>query len=152
MSDAMAILLASLKAEEGLRLSPYLCTAGRLTIGYGHNMDAKPLEGDTAATYASTGMITRDQAERLLVEDATPSLAVARKLVRNFDALTPNRQAVLAEMVYQLGPAGAMAFRGTRKAIEAQDYAAAAAGMLASKWAKQTSARVKRLAQRMLKG
>ena len=35
-------LLESLKRQEGFRSSPYRCPAGRVTIGYGHNLEADP--------------------------------------------------------------------------------------------------------------
>ena len=34
------IAVQQLKTDEGLRLKPYHCTAGALTIGYGRNLDA----------------------------------------------------------------------------------------------------------------
>jgi lysozyme len=38
--------LEMLKRHEGCRLSPYRDTKGKLTIGYGHNLDDKPLSKD----------------------------------------------------------------------------------------------------------
>ena len=37
--------LSQLKAHEGLRLFAYVCPAGRLTIGWGHNCEASPVDG-----------------------------------------------------------------------------------------------------------
>lgn len=37
-----AALLKDLKRHEGFRARPYLCTAGQVTIGYGHNLEAHP--------------------------------------------------------------------------------------------------------------
>lgn len=34
--------LARLKKSEGFRAKPYLCPAGRVTIGYGHNLETHP--------------------------------------------------------------------------------------------------------------
>ena len=35
----MKRLIAMLQRHEGLRLKPYKCTAGKLSIGYGRNLD-----------------------------------------------------------------------------------------------------------------
>ena len=32
-------LMESLKSQEGLRCKPYKCTSGKLTIGYGRNLE-----------------------------------------------------------------------------------------------------------------
>lgn len=36
------LLIEDLKRHEGFRARPYLCSAGRVTIGYGHNLEAHP--------------------------------------------------------------------------------------------------------------
>jgi len=59
-------LVELLKKHEGLRLTPYLCPAGYLTIGYGHRCERE------------SGEISRDEAEVLLLGD----MAEARKSVR----------------------------------------------------------------------
>ena len=56
--------LDRLKRHEGLRLEAYVCPAGALTIGYGHNLDQHPIpnvgdEGDR---------ISRAEADKLLHE------------------------------------------------------------------------------------
>ena len=41
-------LVDTIKRHEGLRLKPYLCTAGKLTIGYGRNLETNGISGDEA--------------------------------------------------------------------------------------------------------
>lgn len=62
------------------------------------------------------------------------------------------RQNVLICMCFQLGIAGLLKFKATLAAMESGDYAAAAKGMLASRWAKQTPERVRELAAMMRSG
>lgn len=151
--NTLDIMLASLRIEEDLRLTPYRCTAKKLTIGYGHNIEAKPLKGDMANRLKQTGMITKEDAERLLAEDSMEAFDDAHSIVRNFDALSNNRQAVIAEMVFQMGRDGVKRFKHTIEAIERYAFELAAIEMLDSKWATQDSrARAKRYADRMRAG
>ena len=39
----MERLTETLIRHEGLRLEPYRCTEGKLTIGVGHNLDDNPI-------------------------------------------------------------------------------------------------------------
>jgi GH24 family phage-related lysozyme (muramidase) len=49
MSDNYKDLARSMiKQHEGLRLSPYRCTADKLTIGYGRNLESNGISAATA--------------------------------------------------------------------------------------------------------
>ena len=67
-------------------------------------------------------------------------------------ALSPERQAVLVNMAFNLGIAGLLAFKRMLAACERGEYAAAAREMLDSVWAKQVGARAVRLAEQMRTG
>ena len=69
-----------------------------------------------------------------------------------FTELDAARQGVLVNMAFQMGTAGLLAFNRTLVAIAQQRYAEASAYMLQSKWAKQTPARAKRMADQMETG
>ena len=62
------------------------------------------------------------------------------------------RQAILISMAYQMGADGLSKFTNTLKSVATQNWHAAQAGMLASKWAKQTPNRANRHAIQMLTG
>jgi lysozyme len=64
------------------------------------------------------------------------------------------RRGVLVAMTYQLkgGIAGLVKFKGTLAAIKRSDWEAAARGMLASLWARQTPGRARRTAEAMRTG
>jgi len=144
-SDWRAQLKEMLKLHEGLRLKPYQCTAGRWTVGYGHNLEAhgqKKMES-----------ITLGEAEMLLDADiATAEQQCRSRLPLDFEALDDVRKAVLIDMCFNLGINGLLGFKNTLTAIAAKRYTTAAANMTASKWAIQVKGRAYRLGQMMAYG
>ena len=125
--------------EEGFRSKPYRCTEGYLTVGFGTNLDAG---------------LSREEAALLLryrLDRAAEDVARALPWTAGLDDV---RRGVLVAMTYQLkgGIAGLVKFKGTLSAIQRQDWEAAARGMLASKWARQTPGRAKRTAEAMRSG
>ena len=121
--------------DEGIRLKTYRCTAGKLTIGVGRNLD-------------DVG-ITRDEALHLLDNDIARVRGEVRKTFPWFDGLTETRQGVVINMVFNLGLRRFSQFFQTIKAISEGDYRKAAAQMRASLWARQVGARAERLAVQM---
>lgn len=123
--------------HEGLRLKPYKCPAGHLTIGVGRNLETKG--------------ISREEALFLLRND----IAEAERALSRYEwytKLDPIRQKVLIDMCFNLGLAGLLQFRRMITALISGDYETAADEMLASKWAKQVGARAQRLARMMRTG
>lgn len=125
-------------AHEGLRLKPYQDTVGKLTIGVGRNLDDKGISMHEA-------MLMLDHDIEAVEDDLDQRLPWWR-------GLTEVRQLVLADMCFNLGVHRLQGFRNTLAAIQAGDYEAAAAGMLASKWATQVGKRAHRLAKMMREG
>ena len=137
---------------EGLRLKPYRCPAGKLTIGYGHNIDAHPLVGDIGAYFKAHGGITQQMAEILLDNDLN---ATKSALLRNLPwiaDLSAIRQMVLVDMAFNLGLAGLLEFKNTLALIGCGEYGQAADAMLKSKWSKQVKGRATTLAELMRHG
>jgi lysozyme len=131
-------VIPSLMRDEGFRRKPYRCSAGKLTIGFGTNLD----EG-----------LDDDEAMFLLEHRLAQRVLECRQAFPFFERLGPVRQGVIVQMAYQLGTAGVMEFRNMRRALEAGDYAAAADAMVDSKWARSDSpARAHRLADAMRGG
>ena len=124
--------------DEGLRLKPYRCTAGKLTIGVGRNLDDVGISGEEALYLLKHDI---DRAERACAEafDFWPTLPGARKMV-------------LVNMAFNLGINGLLKFQRTLDAVRYGDYALAAQRMIDSKWAKQVGARADRLAKIMETG
>lgn len=146
-------LEAQIKASEGFRLNAYRCTTGALTIGYGHNCDASPVDG-----VARVGdRITRDEAERLLRSDIADAVWSVRDVLPWVTELNAPRQAVLYDMAFNMGLgrpgiSGLLSFHNTLRLIEEGHYTEASHNMLLSKWARQVKGRAVRLARQMQLG
>lgn len=137
--NTIKIATEQLKVDEGLRLQPYRCTAGALTIGYGRNLDAVG--------------ITQEEADIMLRADVEIAEKGAQALVGDvWTALSPTRQAVLINMTFNLGRTRLAAFKNFLAALRASDYQTAADEMLDSRWATQVGDRAQRLARQMRHG
>lgn len=134
-------LINQLKRHEGFRSKPYRCTAGKLTIGIGRNLDDKGISEDEAYI-----MLLSD------ISDATNDLIKAKPQVwerLNDDSV---RQCVLINMTFNLGISRLLKFKKMWAAIEAGDYAEAADEMLDSRWAAQVGERALELSDMMRTG
>lgn len=131
------LLIEQLARDEGLRLRPYKCSAGKLTIGFGRNLEDNG--------------ISREEAEQMLQNDIDD---VVRELqtIKQYNYLDPIRQTVLANMAYNLGVPTLKKFRNMLANISLGDYSNAAKEMLNSKWARQVGDRATRLAEIMRTG
>lgn len=130
-------LREQIQRDEGLRLTPYRCPTGHLTIGYGHNLEHG---------------ISPRLAELLLDEDLSTAM---RGVIDRLDwavELGPERFSVLVNMAFQMGVEGLLAFKAMLACAQAGDYAGAAREMRDSRWAKQTPERADRLARQMETG
>jgi lysozyme len=116
-------LRESIKGHEGLRLKPYRCTADKLTIGYGRNLEDRG--------------ISPAEAEYLLTHDLSRCEASARHAIPRFRELTAARQEVIVEMIFQLGLGGVLNFKRMIQAIRDNDMPLAGREMLDSKWAQR---------------
>lgn len=131
------LLRSQLERHEGLRLKPYHDTVGKLTIGYGRNLE-------------DVG-ISRDEADFMLDNDIDQ---VERQLetVDEYRDLDSVRQAVIANMAFNLGFAGLMGFKNMWAAIGRRDWESASEEMLNSKWARQVGVRAVELSEIMRTG
>lgn len=122
--------------DEGLRLKPYHCTAGKLTIGVGRNIEDNG--------------ITEQEALYLLDNDITTS---RRELsaYRWFVNLDVRRQEAVINMHFNLGLPRLLSFKKMIAALEEGRYEQAANEALDSRWATQVGERAVRIAQ-ILKG
>lgn len=143
-------LLAQLRRDEGAVRggdgghTAYRCSAGKLTIGYGHNLEANPVPG-----LGEDSSLTEAAARTLLERDARQ---VAGQVLRAFPwsaALEYPRFAVLVNMAFNMGIAGLRGFTNTLEDVRNGNYAGAARRMRASKWAAQVKGRAARLIRQM---
>ena len=161
MTELLNMAVAIIQREEGYRATPYRCTAGVWTIGFGTVIDW-PDAVVALDTLEAAGKIDRDNPPL----QVTPELAEAmltRRIQRDHGRLashhrgwynqqTPERQAVVLSMAYQLGIVGLLGFNRMLAALERGDHTTAAFEMLDSRWARQTPARAQRQAEAMRTG
>lgn len=124
-----------IKRHEGFRQYPYKCTAGKLTIGYGRNLE-------------DVG-ISKAEAEYLLDMDLDKHTEELDKVITW--AVPKDVYAVLVDMHYNLGHERFMQFRKMLECLKKLDFKGAAKEMLESKWAKQVPNRAAELASIMEK-
>lgn len=136
-----------LRVHEGYKAKPYLCSKGKVTIGYGHNCEAS----DTPVLLIR-GEISKPDAEKLFVEDTANAIKDAGRYFVGFDELTTTRKAVLIDMSFNLGLKKLRGFTGFLKALNDCDYNRAAFEMLDSLWAVQVGDRATFLARKMKDG
>ena len=126
-------LSRQLVRHEGLRLKTYYCTAGKLTVGVGHNLDANPLPGlNRAGQEIGEGL-----ALLIFQEDVDRFEACMLSRWPWMRDLDDARYAVLLNMAFNLGVRGLSRFKTTLTLIKHGEYRAAASQMLNSKWAAQ---------------
>lgn len=122
----------------GKELVPGMTLVGHPTVGVGRALDRKG--------------ISKGESDYLLYGDVLDVQAQARGFPW-YPTLSTERQAVLLSMLFQLGLAGVQGFPKMLAALEAQQWAQAAAEMRDSKWAREDSpGRAERLAKQMETG
>ena len=129
-------LLTLIRAHEGYRTHPYECTAGKLTIGIGRNLD-------------DVG-ISEVEALYLLDNDVHDCILDLYRIFPNqIDDLCEARQHALIDLRFNVGGAGFRTFKRMIAAVKAGEFDQAAREMLSSKWADQVGRRAKFDAQLM---
>ena len=131
-------MIRQLRLHEGERLFPYKCTAGRLTIGVGRNLDDRGITSEESAY-----LLGND------IDEYWERLELELPWILDLDAV---RRRVLLDMAFNLGIGGLLGFKRTLAAIKGGEYVRAAGMMLDSRWARQVGGRSKRLSQMMASG
>lgn len=137
-------LLNQLRRHEGLRLEPYKCSEGYLSIGFGRNIE--------------TNGISEAEAEFMLTNDL---IACERELKDEgwYNQLDETRRAVVLNMAFNLGKPTLLKFKKFIGALSDDDYETASKEMIIgsdgvseSKWASQVGKRAYELAEQMRTG
>lgn len=124
--------------RRGDKFLMYQCPAGKHTIGYGHNLDDNGLPA---------GIV-----ELLFYHDVNNSILEARKHFPWFANMCEVRQAVIVDMLFQLGLFNFRKFVKTINYLEKHDFERAADEMLESQWARNHPKRAGRLSEMMRSG
>jgi lysozyme len=108
---------------------------GFWTVGYGWNLEARPVSPELAEIILLVQL-----------EEDKKKLFVALPWVTG---LSEVRQFVLLEMCFNLGLGGLLGFKNTLSLVKEGKYREAASAMLQSRWAGQVKGRAIRLARSM---
>ena len=124
-------LIQAIKEHEGYRTFPYRCTANKLTIGYGFNLE------DVGLSEEESEIILKLRLQKL-----------HNKLneLHWYAKQNQNRKDALIDMAYNLGYAGLLKFKNMIAALNINDYESAAVEALNSKWAAQVGKRANKIA------
>lgn len=135
-AESLAKLASTLRVEEGCRLTAYLDSAGVITVGYGHNLQAHP--------------IPQALADQWLAEDvaaATRDVEGTFPWVKTLDEV---RQRAIVDLCFNLGINGLLKFSragGTLEAVRQGQYDVAATRLLSNeRWVSEVGLRAERIA------
>lgn len=131
-------IFEQLVRDEGEVLKPYRDSRGFLTIGVGHNLDAKG--------------ISRRAVRLILEDDVADAMADLQRALPWCEQLDDARRGVLINMTFNMGIGGLLTFKRFLAHMKAGEWAAAAREILESEYAKQVGSRAKRMAIQTITG
>jgi lysozyme len=138
MSDFIDNLKQQLINHEGFRSKPYKCSAGKLTIGVGRNIEDNG--------------ISVEEAEFMLENDIKRCIEELRDIFKDFDTFGENQKMALIDFIFNIGKTTFLKFRKTISAIKKQDWEEASKEMINSLWYKQVRNRGKFITEQIKKG
>lgn len=116
-------LKKQLARHEGERFEMYLDTKGIWTIGIGHNLEE--------------GGISEAVSALMFKEDSENAIHEAKTAFPWFKDLNEPRQAVIVDMLFNMGLGRFLGFKKTIQFLENSLYHSASIEMLDSKWARE---------------
>ena len=117
--------------EEGCKLKPYKCTAGKFTIGIGRNLEDRG--------------ITEQEAQMLLTNDIRDCTSLVLKAMPWAINIDQPRKDVLISMCFQMGLNGLLGFNKFLNAMRDGDWQNAADELKDSRFYRQTTGRAERM-------
>ena len=143
MDDFSEVGKAELKLDEGFRSKPYKCTAGYLTIGWGHNLDANGIKTKFLQT-----MYDDD------CDDKVAEMKRHAALAWIFDDGQMNqvRRDAFVNLAFNLGVNGLANFVRTLQAARECDWHWCANELKGSKWYGQVGRRGPRIVNQIETG
>tara|TARA_B100000780_G_scaffold58932_1_gene37584 strand:+ start:1125 stop:1544 length:420 start_codon:yes stop_codon:yes gene_type:complete len=126
----MSMIIEMLRLHEGVETHAYKCTADKITIGVGRNIDPAGGIGltDDEIDYLLSGDVKRVQVELINTFTWFSELDEVRK-----DAMT--------DICFNIGLPRLLKFEKSLAAMSTEDYERAADEFLNSRWASQVGAR-----------
>ena len=118
--------------HEGIKLKPYRCTAQKLTIGVGRNLDDRGISQATAT--------------QMLEEDIEIVLDELKRALPFWEKLKWNYKEALVDLAFNMGVPRLMMFKRMLAAIEADEPEKASEELLDSRYASQVGVRASNIA------
>ncbi|MEX0469944.1 glycoside hydrolase family protein [Spiribacter sp. 390] len=139
-------LIERVKKHEGYETKPYKDTVGKVTIGYGRNLEDNSLSIDELIVLFNrtewiNASAAENWAEMLLRHDLEKTQDALEEWLAIWPMCNKEEQTVLLDMAYNMGVAGLLTFEGMLHAIDNDDSAQAAAELLDSQYAQQVKTR-----------
>ena len=137
----MSMIIEMLRAHEGVETHAYKCTAEKITIGVGRNIDPAGGIG-----------LSDDEIDYLLSNDVA---RVNKELLLTFSwfaELDEVRKDAMINICFQLGLPRLKKFKMSLAHMKNGDYDLAADEFLMSNWANQTPARAKDISEMIRSG
>jgi len=131
-------LIEQLKIHEGVKLKPYKCSAGKLTIGVGKNIEDNG--------------ITLEEAEYLLQNDIAEA---TRQLLHAFPWMKDFNDARISAMInftFNVGIGTVKKFEKALTAMQEGNFELAADEMMDSRWARQVGNRAVEVTEQIRTG
>lgn len=140
MSLELDLALKLVEEGEGFYSETYLCPVGKLTQGFGRNLEAHPLSDDERAELNEDGSVSEEVARKWAIKELKSCEA---KLSQNiiYNNQSPIRKAVLLDMCFNIGYTGLMKFKKMWFALGNSDYPEASRQMKDSVWYTQVGTR-----------
>ena len=138
--------------HEGKRYKVYKCTAGKATIGIGHNIDANGLPDDIRAYLTQYGKITDTMIDILYEADVNSAIEDCLKLYKGFKDFTKNRKEALIDFLFNVGLSKALLFKKANLAINEGRWNDAGLEMKDSLWYQQVGDRADEIIELLTEG
>lgn len=119
--------MSRIKRFEKFVPKPYLCSAGKWTIGYGRNIE-------------DNGITEREGAS-LMVNDLYDSVRSVRSIFPNYATYPEKVRLVLLDMMFNMGKPTFLEFKKMIAAVKARDWKTAADEAEDSEWYQQVGHR-----------
>lgn len=131
-------LIEQLKIHEGMKLKPYKCTAGKLTIGIGRNLEDVGISEDEA------NMLLRHD-----IQEATEQLLHAFPWMGDFNDA---RISAMINFTFNVGIGTVKKFEKALTAMQEGNFELAADEMMDSRWARQVGNRAVEVTEQIRTG
>lgn len=143
----LAFITNLVEKHEGRRKTVYHDTVDKPTIGVGWNLEDSDSDviaghfGLDLADIKNGTPLTDDQINQVRDYQINECILAARRIFPNFDTMPANPQAVIVDMLFNLGETRFLNFKNTIGFLKAGNWKQAANGLMLSLWFHQVGRR-----------